>query len=113
MDAVTWAAAAGIGLAVGATGLLPGFHVNTLVALAFAAGLADPAVAVAIMAAASAHAFFGAIPSTYIGVPGDDVGVSALPAHALAREGKGPDAVAACLDGALLATILAIALLLP
>jgi len=113
MDVATWAAAVTTGTLLGATGLLPGLHINTVVAFAAAAALSGSFVAVALVCAACAHAFFAVLPGTYVGVPGDDTALSVLPAQRMVRGGQGPDAVHAALDAVLLASLTAIPLLLP
>jgi len=115
MDAIGWglALAAGAG-AGGLCGLLPGFHTNTLAALLLAlAPAAGEWGAMALLAAASAHAFVSILPSTYVGVPGEDSTLSVLPAHRLLAEGNGAQAVRIAADAVLAATVLAVLLLLP
>lgn len=115
MDALTAAAATGLGCVVGLlAGLVPGLHVNTLCAigLSLAPGL-GPTLAVALCATAVAHGFASHLPSTYLGAPGEDTLLSALPAHRMLLDGKGLDAVQVSLDGSLAGLVLAVALLLP
>ncbi|MES2154693.1 MAG: tripartite tricarboxylate transporter permease [bacterium] len=102
-----------LGALAGATGLLPGFHVNTLVALALAAAWTGTGPALAFVAAAASHAVFAVLPATYVGVPGDDTAIAVLPAQRLARDGRGREAVRIGTDAVLLATVLAIVVLLP
>ncbi|MEW5955181.1 MAG: tripartite tricarboxylate transporter permease [Candidatus Micrarchaeota archaeon] len=77
------------GLAAGAAGLLPFLHTNTLLE-ALQGFFADP-VSLAVFAAALAgsHAAFEAAPAVFFAVPSANQGVSVLPAHAMARAGKG------------------------
>lgn len=111
MDAVSAALlGAGAGLA---TGLLPGLHVNTLCALALAVAPWSPATAVGLAAAAGAHLFTSLLPSTYLGVPGEDSGLGVLPAHRMTLGGRGPDAVRLGVRGTLTGLLAAAALLLP
>lgn len=115
MDALTWALALAVGVAAGAAaGLVPGFHTNTLAALlvAFAptAGLWG---ALALLAAAATHGFVSILPSTYVGVPGEESTLSVLPAHRLLLEGQGPQAVRIAADASLASVLAAILLLLP
>ena len=115
MDALTAVAATGAGCLLGlAAGLVPGLHVNTLCAigLSLAPGL-GPTLAIGLCALAVAHGFASHLPSTYLGAPGEDTLLSALPAHRMLLEGKGLDAVQVSLDGALAGLVLAVALLLP
>ncbi len=113
MDPAFWLVCVAAGTTLGLTALLPGFHVNTLVALAFAASWTGPGTAVIFVSAAVAHAFFGVLPQTYVGVPGDDAALSVLPAQRMVREGRGPEAVQIGLDAVLLATLAVVPLLLP
>lgn len=114
MDPVTWGIGLAAGTAVGiATGLIPGFHINTLAALGLGLLPAHPAVAIALVAAGVLHAFVQLIPQTYVGVAGDDAGFAVLPAHRLVIEGRGPDAVAIARDAALFGLAAAVLLLLP
>ena len=115
MDALTAAAATALGCLLGlAAGLVPGLHVNTVcaVGLSLAPGL-GPTLAVALCAMAVAHGFASHLPSTYLGAPGEDTLLSALPAHRMLLDGKGLDAVQVSLDGSLAGLVLAVALLLP
>ncbi|HUR24584.1 MAG TPA: tripartite tricarboxylate transporter permease [Candidatus Thermoplasmatota archaeon] len=115
MDALTAAGATAVGCLVGmATGLVPGLHVNTLcaVGLSLAPGM-GPTLAVGLCAMAVAHGFASHLPSTYLGAPGEDTLLSAMPAHRMLLAGKGLDAVQVSLDGALAGLVLAVALLLP
>lgn len=115
MDALTLAVAVAGGAAAGlATGLLPGVHVNTVCAVALPlAGSLGPAAAVGLCAMGVAHAFSSNLPSTYLGAPGEETLLSALPAHRMLLAGRGPDAVQAGLDGTLAGLALATALVLP
>lgn len=115
MDALTATLATAIGCGLGlAAGLLPGLHVNTVCALALSMVPAfGPTLAVGLCAMAVAHGFSSQLPSTYLGAPGEDSLLSALPAHRMLLDGRGTDAVRASLDGALGGLLLATALLLP
>lgn len=89
-----WLIPALAGAALGAVaGLVPGIHVNTLCALALAFAPASPTTAVALAGAAGAHLTTSLLPATYLGVPGEEALLSALPAHRLTLRGQGPDAV--------------------
>lgn len=115
MDALTALAATAVGCGAGlVAGLLPGMHVNTVcaIALSLVPGV-GPAIAVALCAMAVAHGFASHLPSTYLGAPGEDTLLSALPAHRMLLEGRGPEAVQVSLDGALAGLVLATLLLLP
>ncbi|MFA5943056.1 MAG: tripartite tricarboxylate transporter permease [Candidatus Thermoplasmatota archaeon] len=115
MDALTATLATTAGCLVGlVAGLVPGLHVNTVcaIALSFAPGL-GPTLAVGLCSMTVAHGFASQIPSTYLGAPGEDTLLSALPAHRMLLDGHGADAVQASLNGALGGLVLAIVLLLP
>lgn len=115
MDALTLALAVAAGTAAGlVTGLIPGVHVNTVcaVVLALAAAL-GPVAAVGLSAMAVAHATASLLPSTYLGAPGEETLLSALPAHRMLLEGQGPAAVRAGLDGGLAGLVVAVAVALP
>lgn len=77
------------GFAAGTTGLLPFLHTNTLLELL--QGFFEDPVSLAVFAAALAgsHAAFEAIPAVFFAVPSSNHGVSVLPAHEMARAGKG------------------------
>lgn len=111
MDVLT---AALVGTCAGVlTGLLPGLHVNTLCALALAAAPWSPLTAVGLAAAAGAHLFTSLLPSTYLGVPGEDSGLGVLPAHRMTLGGRGPDAVRLGVRGTLAGLLGGCVLLLP
>lgn len=109
-----FAAAALVGACAGAvTGLLPGVHVNTMCAVALAVAPASPATAVCVAAAAGAHLFTALLPSTYLGVPGEESGLGVLPAHRMTLGGRGPDAVRLGVRGTLVGLLAACLFLLP
>ena len=123
-------ASSSIGVVVGfAAGLVPGLHMNNIAAavsaytglaaatLALIGHLVSPTevaivLACFVSAAMVAHLFACAIPSTYVGVPAEDV-VSVLPAHRLAKAGLGRVAVVSSADGSLGGIVLSVALLVP
>lgn len=115
MDLLTALLATGLGLIVGlVAGLVPGLHVNTVCAVALAAlPVVGPAAAIGLAAMAVAHGFSSILPSTYLGAPGEDTLLAALPAHRMLLDGKGPDAVQVSVDGALAGLAVSVLLLLP
>lgn len=115
MDALTALAAIALGCAAGlAAGLVPGLHVNTVCAIALAVSpLLGPTLAIGLCAMAVAHGFASHVPSTYLGAPGEDTLLSALPAHRMLLEGRGAEAMRVSLDGALAGLVLATVLTLP
>jgi putative membrane protein len=81
------------------TGLIPGIHSNTVAgALIGLQSLLLPIFGTEVLAASMlatliTHTFLDTIPSTFLGVPEADTAFSTLPAHALALEGNGEEAV--------------------
>lgn len=111
MNLLTWGLA---GAAAGClTGLLPGFHVNTLCALTLAAVPLGPGPAVALAAAAAAHQATSLLPATYLGIPGEDHNLGTLPAHRMTLRGRGPDAIRLGLRGVIAGFLVAVVALLP
>lgn len=106
MDLVTATLA---GAAIGVmTGLLPGLHVNTIAAVAFAFTPAPgPAAAMFLLAVGTVHTIVNILPATYMGAPDEDDILAVLPAHRLLLAGRGAEAVgvsvAASLTGVLAA----------
>jgi len=98
------------GLAAGATGLAPFAHTN--LALELFKGSTGQAGAVFSAALAFSHAAFEALPAVFFGIPALDYAAGVLPAHALALQGKGREALELTLN-TLLASGLASLLLLP
>jgi putative membrane protein len=89
-----------IGVILGTiTGLIPGIHSNTVAgALIGLQSLLLPifgpeVLAASMLATLITHTFLDTIPSTFLGVPEADTAFSTLPAHALALEGNGEEAV--------------------
>jgi putative membrane protein len=81
------------------SGLIPGIHSNTVAGIML--GLSPallPVFGVEGLAAAFvslliSHSFLEILPSTFFGIPDTGTALSVLPAHALALEGKGQEAV--------------------
>ena len=83
-----------LGIAVGTiTGLVPGLHVNTLLALLLTTPLAtlpkqlQGELALGIVALCVTHSFVGFIPSTLLGIPTEDKALAVLPGHRFAKKG--------------------------
>lgn len=111
------AAFAGAG-AGAASGLLPGLHPNALAVLAL--GLlpaAGPGIvlplAVALVAMGIAHQFTSVIPASFLGAPGPEDALRALPAQELLHEGRALEAVQLAAKGTAWGCALAMALVLP
>ena len=79
---------------------------------AFGGGDARVLISCFVSAALVAHLFGGAITSTYVGIPAEDV-VSVLPAHRLAKAGLGPKAVQSSADGSFVGVLIGVAAILP
>lgn len=111
------------------SGLLPGLHMNNIAAalVAHASSVAvffGPLSSLAardashlliccfLCACMVAHMFAEAIPSTFVGIPSEDV-VSVLPAHRLAKAGMGDLAVRASAVGSLVGLLAATVVLWP
>ncbi len=124
------AVSAALGCMLGfCTGLVPGLHMNNI-----AAALVAHATAAAVLfgplsstatqdrsallvccflsACMVAHMFSEALPSTYVGIPSEDV-VSVLPAHRLAKAGMGSLAVVASAVGSMEGLLVAMLTLCP
>ncbi len=98
------------------TGLIPGIHTNliaaTLVTLAneLTYFFSLTQLVVFIIAMSITHTFVSAIPSIYLGAPGADMVLSALPGHQLLHEGKGHIAILLTVFGGISATLMGILL---
>ncbi len=114
------------------TGLIPGFHVNTVSFLilsfqsvlgVFALSLIggyNPSIeyvlaliSVLIIGCVVTHTFLNFIPSTYLGAPEGETALSVLPAHRMLLEGRGYEAIKASALGSLGASMVALLLILP
>jgi putative membrane protein len=112
---------AGIG-----SGLIPGVHVNNVALVAVAlwpalAGILAPVtggdtvllVAALLASASVAHGIASLLPSVFLGAPDAETALSVLPGHRLLAQGRGYEAVVLGARGAMLATFVALAFLLP
>jgi putative membrane protein len=107
----------GLGICLGTlSGLVPGFHSNTLASVLLSlqgvllAALGPEGLASALFSALITHTFIDSIPSTYLGIPDPDNALSVLPAHALCLEGLGEEAVRLAALGSALAVVAGIPL---
>jgi len=107
----------GLGICLGTvSGLVPGFHSNTLASVLLSlqglllAALGPEGLASALFSALVTHTFIDSIPSTYLGIPDPDNALSVLPAHALCLEGLGEEAVRLAALGSALAVVAGIPL---
>ena len=94
------------------TGLVPGIHVNTVVALMLASSATlgaagfDYSVLIAFTCAlAISHTFFDVIPGLFLGVPGDSAFVH-LPGHRMVRRGLGERAIKLSIYGSTIGLLL-------
>ncbi len=97
------------------SGLTPGIHTNTIVALLLMFPYIFPLgnylhVVIFIVSLATTHTFLDIIPSTYLGAPDSGTVLSVLPAHRYVSEGKGKVAVRLTLIGSVGALIIGAAL---
>jgi len=84
------------------TGITPGVHVNTIIPLL---NLDGRTLVLVLISASIAHTFLDAIPSTFIGIPDESTAVSLYPAHSMALEGRGIEAVAIATFSGLISVI--------
>jgi len=84
------------------SGITPGIHVNTLGAIAAAAGMACN---LTLFAMGLTHTFLDAIPSTFFGVPDEGTALSILPAHRLALKGRAMEVIRLSLRASFLAVL--------
>ena len=104
-----------IGLVCGIiSGLIPGIHSNTMAGIMFGLSpvlmsfIGTDGLVAALISMLISHSFLDLIPSTFFGVPDSGTALSVLPAHALALEGKGEEAVRLSAIGSVYGVILGI-----
>lgn len=100
-----------LGTGVGVvTGLTPGIHPNTLIAISLPLLLdLPPGTALPLIAAAAtAHSVLNHIPAILIGVPDQDSALAALPGKQMLLQGNGFTAAATTINGGLRATTLTV-----
>ncbi len=96
------------------TGLIPGLHVNTVVAglLLFAPLLIGSfgvySVAAFVIGNSVMHTFVDFIPSILLGAPEESTAISVLPGHVLLRQGRAYEAIALTAVGGVYAAILSL-----
>ncbi len=101
------------GLLVGLiTGLTPGIHINTAIALLLVAKDVLPfssyGIAVVVIAAAITHTFLDIIPAIFTGIPEEDTAIAVFPSHEMVLEGRGIEAASISAFSSLLSLLLAI-----
>ncbi len=78
------------------SGLTPGIHSNTLAALLLSISpilpFSSEDLAVIFISSAITHTFLDFLPSSFIGVPDEDMAVAVLPSHGMVLEGRGIEA---------------------
>ncbi len=108
-----------IGIAMGSlTGLIPGFHVNTvalvllsLTPVFISMGVSLQSVAVIIVACGTVHTFVGYVPAALLGAPEDSTALALLPGHRMLLSGHAPLGVGYSARGSQLGLILSLPLL--
>jgi putative membrane protein len=94
------------------SGLTPGIHSNTLAALLLSISSILPfntqELAVVFISSAITHTFLDFIPSSFIGVPDEDMAVAVLPAHEMVLEGRGIEAASISALSSFLAVVASI-----
>ena len=90
------------------TGLLPGVHINLVMAVLVPVLISDLTIepftiALGIIALAATHTVLDFIPSIYLGAPEEETALSVLPAHQLLLEGKGHEATLLIIGGVMVA----------
>jgi putative membrane protein len=108
--------AMGLGALLGIfSGLVPGLHINIIAAaiigMPFIRGAPNEFFPCLIFSAASAQIFSSFIPAVFLGAPGSENFISALPGHKLLLLGRGVRAVFLTGTGALLSMLFSIMLL--
>lgn len=89
------------------TGLLPGIHVNTVVALLLSRTIADPSeAAVYVLALAITHSIVEFVPTAFFGIPDSTTVEASLPAHQLAQEGRSFEALSISILASLIGGVL-------
>jgi putative membrane protein len=94
------------------TGLLPGIHVNTVVAIMLSRAITDPiGASIYILSLAITHSITEFIPTAFLGIPDSTTAEAQLPAHELAQQGRSFEAlsisVLASLTGGLFSLLIA------
>ena len=95
------------------SGLIPGIHSNTIVAVLSSLGIASNDLASIIIALFPAHLVAAFIPSIFFGIPEEGTVLSVLAGHRLVLQGKGIAALKTVLLSCAFAALLATALFLP
>ncbi len=92
------------------SGLIPGLHSNTVTSVLLSLNLSPESLPLAIVAMFGVHSIISFIPSIYLGIPDEQVVLSVLPGHRMAKEGRGIEAVMIMALSAIAALLICIAL---
>jgi len=98
------------------SGLTPGIHVNMVAAFLLGLSplllpvLGSEGLAAMVISIIITHSFLDIIPATFLGVPEEGTCISVLPAHSLAQNGRGEEAVRISALGSLWGVVFAIPL---
>lgn len=92
------------------SGLIPGLHSNTVTSALLGLGITSDSLPIAIVAMFGVHSIISFIPSIFLGIPDEQVVLSVLPGHRMAKEGRGIEAVMVMASSAIAALLLCIAL---
>jgi len=95
------------------SGLMPGLHSNTMVAVLASLGIAPDDFASIVIALFPAHLVAAFIPSIFFGIPEEGTVISVLAGHRLVLEGKGITALKTVLLSCAFAALLCTALFQP
>jgi len=92
------------------TGIIPGIHVNTAIALLSASRPVDKNLIIVVISASIAHTFSDVIPATFLGIPDESFAVSVYPAHEMSLDGRGIEAITISTFSGVIAAIASIPL---
>ncbi len=100
------------GLLLGlASGVLPGIHTNTVVALLTQSEMGTVSLLTTIVVLACARVVFELVQAIFLAIPDETTVVSVLPGHRMLMEGKGFYALTLCVFASLLALVLTVVML--
>jgi putative membrane protein len=92
-----------------ASGLIPGLHSNTVIAVLSSFGLTDDTMSILIVSLFAAHLIASFIPSIFFGIPSDSSIVSVLPGQRMVRNGEGIIALKVVIASVLFSVLLSVA----
>jgi len=98
-----------LGILIGmVSGLIPGLHSNTAIAVLSTLGIPDEAMGAIIVALFSSHLVVSFVPSIFFGIPNDPSIVSVLPGQRMVKEGRGITALKIVLVSILISTMVCV-----